>query len=82
MHACSRSLPLTATSAWILPSRMAAWMALKLEPPPETNTASLGRGPGAAAEAGGDTWTFMLALASLGAAGPAAHDGAMCDVKR
>jgi hypothetical protein len=33
-------LTTTATSPLMRPSRIAAWMALKLDPPPETNTAS------------------------------------------
>ena len=39
---------LTATSAWILPSSMAVWMARKLDPPPDTKKARrAGRGGGA-----------------------------------
>ena len=33
---------LTATQAAIWPSKIALWIALKFDPPPDTNTASLG----------------------------------------
>lgn len=46
-----RVQPLTATSAWMRPSMHAAWMALRLDPPPDTNTASLARGGGVCAAA-------------------------------
>ena len=44
---------LTATSAWMLPSSMAVWMARKLEPPPDTKKARRA-GRGASAEEDGE----------------------------